>query len=103
MISLRRTVALTFEKDPAVSGPESLGSGQVDVGVREVSQAADVVGVEVGKDDVLHVTGAKAKPLQLAYGCFVPFEHWSNEVAGGSDPPRWFEDVFETIASVHEH
>ena len=44
-----------------------LGRGDVDLGVGEVGQPADVIGVEMRGDDVPHVGAVEAERLDLTH------------------------------------
>lgn len=54
---------------------ERLGSGEMHLRPREISQAADVVRIEVRQDDVPDIGGIEAQPANLVDGGFIRVEH----------------------------
>ena len=72
MLDDRRTVgalageiAASLDGAAGVQGGLVLGGGEVHLGPGQVGQAAGVVGVEVGEDDVPDVPGVEAERRQL--------------------------------------
>ena len=70
------------------TAPSHFGCGDVNLGVRKVRDAADVVHVEMRDDDVADVCAGEPESLDLAQRRFVVVEHRFEEVARGSDRGR---------------
>ena len=75
----------------------------MDLGIREVGDAADVVHVEMCDDDVANVIAAEAESLYLADRGFVLVEFWSEEMACRPHPPAGIVAVVRTMTGVDEH
>lgn len=60
---------------------ERLGGSDVDLGMREVGQAADVVQVEVRDHDVANIVAAEAELFDLVGGGFLGAEDGFEEAA----------------------
>ena len=84
---LSASVARLLEPRRGGDRAERLGRGDVDLGVREVGQTADVVQVEVRDDDMADIVMPEAELLDLVGGGFLMAEDGSEEVAQRSDPP----------------
>lgn len=67
-------------------GAEGFRSGDVDLRVGEIRDTADVIGVEVGDDDVADVGVSVPELLDLAEGGFGRIERRPEEVS--ADPPE---------------
>ena len=63
---LSRAVAHLLPPGRGPDRPGGFGGGDVDLGVGEIGQAAGVVKVEVGEDNVPDIGAAKAEPFDLA-------------------------------------
>ena len=83
---LGASVAVLSNRDGEVIA-ERLGRGDVDLGVREVGQTADVVQVEVCDDDVADIVTPEAELFDLVGRSFLMAEDGSEDVAQRSDPP----------------
>ena len=62
-------IAQAFPPRRRGDGAGHFGGGDVDSGVWEVGEAADVIQVEVGDDDVAYVVTAKPESSNLIRGC----------------------------------
>jgi hypothetical protein len=74
---------------------ERLRSGDVYLRLGEIGDAADVVGVEMGDDDVPHVVTSKAKLLNLIDGGLPVIEHRTDESPRRSQPARGIGAVLD--------
>lgn len=81
---------------------EHLIGGGVNSRVREVGEAADVVGVEVGDDDMPYVVTSETEPFDLTGGCLRRIEYGPHDVPYRTYPALGVGDVAETIAGVDE-
>ncbi len=103
MCPLSGSVARLLEPRRGGDGAEGLGRGDVNLGVREVGQTADVVQVEVRDDDVADIVTREPELLDLVGGGFVVAEDGSEKVAQRSDPPGGFGAVVRAEAGVDQH
>lgn len=77
--------------------------GDMNGGGRKVRQAADVVGVAVGENDVLYVLGLKPEPLDLSDRCQSFLELEPRRGDGGlPDPIERKSEVVQTDPRVEE-
>ena len=83
--------------------PNASRRGDVYLGTREIGDAADVVAVEMGDDDVAHVVTAKAKLLDLIDGGFRRVEHRADQVPRRSHPPGGIVAVLRPEAGVDQY
>ena len=60
--------------------PERFGGGDMDLGVREIGQTADVIEVEVGDDDVPDVVTVESEFLDLVSGGLAAQQPGATEV-----------------------
>lgn len=80
-----------------------LGGEDVNLGVREVGQAATVVHVKVGNEDVAHVARRVAEPLYLPYGGFVDGKGGLGHLdPGGTEGVGRVADVTEPKPGLNE-
>jgi len=73
------------------------------MGVREVGDAADVVGVEVCDHDVANVLAAEAEPVELACRGLGRHEHRSGDEPHRAHPSWWVGAVVDPEAGVDEN
>lgn len=103
MLSLCWSVASLLGAGLRMHGGEGLGGGEVDLCPGEVGQATDVVGVEVGQDDMAYVVRVELHPWELTNGRFCGVEDGPDEAACGAESRSWVEGVREPEAGVDEH
>ena len=80
-------VAAALRRADGGLGRRELGREEVDLGVREVPDAAGVVDVEVGGDDVADVLGIVTQRLDLANGCLVLDRRRADQITEGLAEP----------------
>ena len=85
-----------------LNAPRELRGGHVDLGVREVGEAADVVDVEVGRDDVADVVDAKPEALDLPGRGLGGIEPRPQQVAGRARSAVGSRAVAQAETGVHE-
>lgn len=86
-----------------VDGAESFCGSDVDLGVREVRDSADVIKVEMGDDDVAHVLRAEAESLDVVRGGLDVEQPRPDDVPERPDPPGGVVAVVGSESGVHEY
>jgi len=90
---LRRAITHPFPQGRGSDCPNCFSCGDVDLGVREIGEAASVVMVEVREDDVPDVVAAETEPFDLASCGLGWVQRRSGEMAGRPDAPCRVCDV----------
>src|SRR5215510_14172789 len=99
---LGRAVAQPLPPGRGSDRPGCFGCGDVDLGVREIGEAAGVVKVEVRENNVPDIVTAEAEPFDLACGGLCWVKCRPEEVADRPDSPCRVCDVVQTVPGVDQ-
>lgn len=99
---LLAAIADLFLSGGGVHRAERFGRGDVDLGVREVGQTADVVEVEVGDDNVTDIVAVEPEPFDLVRGRLAGQQLGPADVPERADPAGVFT-ILESKAGIDQH